>query len=144
MQPPHCNGKNRGVRSNLRSGVEQRSFAHTVLASRSVTCQDDSDETSCIACNRRGFEDTGKDRSEQGAASSSQGTEQARAVKTGPLVDGAGKKEENCPEILVGFSDQTRANVLASRHQHGDHRRCLTLHVQDAGADVRRERPSAR
>ena len=29
-QPPHCYGKNRGVHSILRSGVEQRSFAHTV------------------------------------------------------------------------------------------------------------------
>ena len=31
LQPPRCNGKGRGVHSLLRSGVEQRSFAHTVL-----------------------------------------------------------------------------------------------------------------
>ena len=30
LQPPRCNGKGRGVHSVLRSGVEQRSFAHTV------------------------------------------------------------------------------------------------------------------
>ena len=30
QQPPHCNGKGRGVSSNLRSGVEQQSFAHSV------------------------------------------------------------------------------------------------------------------
>ena len=30
VQPPHCNGKGRGVHCVLRSGVEQRSFAHTV------------------------------------------------------------------------------------------------------------------
>ena len=29
-QPPRCNGKGRGVQSLLHSGVEQRSFAHTV------------------------------------------------------------------------------------------------------------------
>ena len=28
--PPRCNGKSRGVHSVLRSGVEQRSFAHTI------------------------------------------------------------------------------------------------------------------
>ena len=30
LQPPHCDGKSRGVHSVLRSGVEQRSVAHTV------------------------------------------------------------------------------------------------------------------
>ena len=30
LQPPRCNGKGRGVHSVLHSGVEQRSFAHTV------------------------------------------------------------------------------------------------------------------
>ena len=30
LQPPRWNGKGRGVRSNLRSGVEQQSFAHSV------------------------------------------------------------------------------------------------------------------
>ena len=31
LQPPRCIGKGRGVHSVLRSGVEQWSFAHTVL-----------------------------------------------------------------------------------------------------------------
>ena len=30
LQPPHCNGKRRGVHSDLRSSVEQQRFAHTV------------------------------------------------------------------------------------------------------------------
>ena len=35
--PPHCNGKkSRGVHSVLRSGVEQRSFAHAVLPIRAL------------------------------------------------------------------------------------------------------------
>ena len=42
LQPPHCHGKDRGVHSVLRSGVEQRSFAHTVLplGARSHTSTD--------------------------------------------------------------------------------------------------------
>ena len=32
LQPPRCNGKGRGIHSVLRSGVEQRSFAHAELS----------------------------------------------------------------------------------------------------------------
>ena len=36
LQPPRCNGNSRGVHSVLRSGVEQRSFAHTVWLLRAL------------------------------------------------------------------------------------------------------------
>ena len=59
--------------------------------------QDATDGTSCTACKRRAFEDTGKDRSEQCAAGSCRWNGTSTAVKAG-LQDGGTRKRSGVLE----------------------------------------------